>query len=683
MRGKRSALLFLIFWLVLVGLKCPAQTLRIGTYNLADKPANAVDDQNLRQILAAIGSVETFGHAAPLDLLGFQEGPASSGAYSFLESDFEAVFDGEFDAIISMADPAGDRTGFVYNVGKLNLLGTQNLSAGLTHNILRGRFRPVGGSAADEFFVYSIHLKAGFADAAAREAEAIVLRENADSLPPGANIIYLGDFNIRGSDEGAWMQFTSTGNGQAVDTINSPFGLRFNVRWNDSLAMIPFQTQDAVADMDDRFDIIIFSNSLQNDVDLEYIDGSIRVLGNNGTHALGSSISTGSGAAGFIDNLIDFSDHLPVFADFRFQAAPDSFDQTFSREALDNETVQPAGPRQGAAGENFFNIEGDENGTFASFGVVDFDLSGVVADGMTAAAAGNVSLQFSQSNASFTTNGPISFYLASESAADVPIDGSIRYQSGNNMLACVPTVLSDGAIHLNTFAFFGRDNNGNIFPVGTLDRVALNANELEERLLAALNGNGVFRLFVTPDHGSTAATYAGFANSGVEGPTLIFDFEIQPVSKQIPPNAFVVIRGIQTGGDLSSVIASDESYMMFEPGITLSPAEPPVWLEFRSTSLTADPSTLSFAIEAAANTTGLVQRIEVFDYGVGAWQLADTRVASTADVTTTVVLAGDLSRFIFDESGEMKARVSWKAEGPVFLFPWTIRLDQVQWIVGP
>lgn len=43
--------------------------------------------------------------------------------------------------------------------------------------------------------------------------------------------------------------------------------------------------------------------------------------------------------------------------------------------ALENAIIQPLGPRQGSGGEAFFNIEGEENGDFASFGVARFDIT--------------------------------------------------------------------------------------------------------------------------------------------------------------------------------------------------------------------------------------------------------------------------------------------------------------------
>src|SRR5439155_8410914 len=46
---------------------------------------------------------------------------------------------------------------------------------------------------------------------------------------------------------------------------------------------------------------------------------------------------------------------------------------TSTISAFDNATMMPLGPRTGANGKNFFNVEGDNNGINSSYGVLDFN----------------------------------------------------------------------------------------------------------------------------------------------------------------------------------------------------------------------------------------------------------------------------------------------------------------------
>jgi hypothetical protein len=74
--------------------------------------------------------------------------------------------------------------------------------------------------------------------------------------------------------------------------------------------------------MDDRFDIIFVSDEFLDSNGIEYISNSYRVFGNNGTHTLNDSISTGTGASpAVLTALEDASDHLPIIADVNIPEA--------------------------------------------------------------------------------------------------------------------------------------------------------------------------------------------------------------------------------------------------------------------------------------------------------------------------------------------------------------------------
>ena len=241
--------LFPVFAAILL-LAClgHSQTLRICCYNMEDRPTSATDDQNMRVVMQAIGNASVLGNAQAVDILAFQEGPESLSEYDDIESNMEAVFGGNYTSSVSAPDFFGCRTGFVFNEDHVQLLAATTLSGSLTHNSRRCLFRPVGGSSADDFYMYSIHLKAGSqdqSDFSTRAFEATLFRNNANTLPPSSHIIYCGDFNITGSDEMAYQNFFASGtNSSAMETLNSPFGFRDGIEWQDERAFLPFHTQD-------------------------------------------------------------------------------------------------------------------------------------------------------------------------------------------------------------------------------------------------------------------------------------------------------------------------------------------------------------------------------------------------------------------------------------------------------
>ncbi len=112
---------------------------------------------------------------------------------------------------------------------------------------------------------------------------------------------------------------TAPGDGQGFDAANAPG------QWRDNALLKVLHTQDPRKNMDDRFDFQFVSGELLDDVGLDYIDGSSRVFGNDGTHLMGEAISSGTGATLVVfAALEDNSDHLPVVADYFIPLAGES-----------------------------------------------------------------------------------------------------------------------------------------------------------------------------------------------------------------------------------------------------------------------------------------------------------------------------------------------------------------------
>ncbi len=195
------------------------------------------------------------------------------------------------------------------------LLNSTQVDAGsVTHNIMRAEFRPVGTTGDSDFFVYSIHLKSGDgnAEATTRGQEAALLRADADSLGQGANVLFVGDFNMKTSAEAAYQAFVSAGPGQLQDVADAPGN------WFDNPAFKSLHSQDPGTTMDDRFDIQFATGEFFDGTGVDYVPDSFHIFGNNGTHTFDMPITTGTGASPDVLNaLVAASDHLPAVADYQ------------------------------------------------------------------------------------------------------------------------------------------------------------------------------------------------------------------------------------------------------------------------------------------------------------------------------------------------------------------------------
>jgi hypothetical protein len=152
--------------------------------------------------------------------------------------------------------------------------------------------------------------------------------------------------------------------------------------------------------------------------------------------------------------------------------------------------VQPTGPRPGLDGAEYFNIEGRQNGRFASFGVLTFSLPRRESrlQGMT--------LTLVQCLAKFARDGKVAFYLIP--ATGDPARLRFDLQSGDGL----GTQLADRhPIGPGTFR-----------PVktGHPDAFALSLDETSRAAIQErLKEGGEIRLLIVPSDDPVAATYFG------------------------------------------------------------------------------------------------------------------------------------------------------------------------------
>lgn len=220
-------------------------------------------------ILQAIGGESVSGNSQRIDVLAVSETDTNSAQdLADLMNEFYSI--SSYDVIIS-SSVGGDRTDIVFDRSSVSLVGSKELTAGLTHPILRAQFQSANINDDASFFVYSIHLKSG-SSAATRASETDIIRSDANALGGGKNIIYWGDFNMLSSSEGTWTNMSVVGNGQAFDVADSPG------QWRDNAAFSKLHTQNPGAAMDDRFDLMFVTKEMLDGTGIDYIANSYRVL---------------------------------------------------------------------------------------------------------------------------------------------------------------------------------------------------------------------------------------------------------------------------------------------------------------------------------------------------------------------------------------------------------------------
>ncbi len=150
---------------------------------------------------------------------------------------------------------------------------------------------------------------------------------------------------------------------------------------------------------------------------------------------------------------------------------------------------------------------------------------------------------------------------------------------------------------------------------------------------------------------------------------------------RVMPDSYTLVRGFLVGGGLSNLFFSDDMRLEVRAGITLFLGESPLQVVIIATSPVDVPSELRFRVESNANTPGLTQTIELFNYDSSLYEEVDLSVPGAMDSGVQVVITTNPQRFVQAGSREMRARLVYEQVGLVLLWPWMARIDQTVWTI--
>ena len=328
---KHAVLGVLLLAMLIPSVADAQEYLRMASYNVEGQPSNTTEINRFKTVIQAIGNEDVDGRTRTLDVLSVQE--TNSGDLTNKVNALNSLYgSGTYSSFIASYG-TGIYNAVIYNTDTLNLLGTKTVGGILTRGAARVHLQSKYDTA-QEFYVYSAHLKAGSGstDSNRRALEANAIRSDADNLGDGKNVIYMGDFNVYSSFESGFSNFLLSGNGKANDPIN-----RLG-NWHDNSSFKDVHTQDptgTLGGMDDRFDFQLITDELLDNIGMDYVDGSYHAFGNYGLHNLNGTIASGSAPSNSTTiALRDFSDHLPVVADYIIPAIPEPTTVVFFGSAL-------------------------------------------------------------------------------------------------------------------------------------------------------------------------------------------------------------------------------------------------------------------------------------------------------------------------------------------------------------
>jgi hypothetical protein len=319
---------------LLLAAPVPAHALRIVTWNLLNYDptpgGNTVSQRQpyYRTVMGSIGA----------DVVILQEMHTIAALDSFVGNVLNVVEPGQWTGQIVDVSSTVEYYAVCWKPAKM---AASNISASIAtsgpRKVVQALIKPAGYLTKSGWFrLYDFHLKAGgpaTVDSTTRRNECTDIRNflnGVNTTIVGPNFVIGGDSNIYGSYEGAYYRLTESqpnNNGRSFD----PLPLGGNLTWHTQPAFTQYFTQAPCAScpsytpnpgfsgggLDDRFDVLFTSQSLQDGEGLDF--QQTFPYGNDGQHYNGDINSPPNTAvpAPVADALWASSDHLPVVMDLR------------------------------------------------------------------------------------------------------------------------------------------------------------------------------------------------------------------------------------------------------------------------------------------------------------------------------------------------------------------------------
>ncbi len=347
------------------------QDIRIVTYNTQGDESSPSPTQVLPQLATTIEGIGQEKYVGDNilqlpDIIALQETTSNSTTVSPLATDLNNYYGSSIYSYSSYqattsdgVTSGGGPNALIYNQKTLNLMASVGVGTpesgtnGEFRQVVRYEFQPLADEGTNNgvFYVYDSHYKSGAAstkddgstDGALRNGEAQIIRnDEATNLPASAAVLYVGDYNVDGSQEASYQTITAANSpggvnqGQGFDPLNPTDN--YNETWEYNSTYKGIMTEKDT-DLEYRDDMQIMTGNVCNDSPgtLDYINNSLHAFGNNGSTAEGGSVNSTSNTA--LNDIIGNgsltpsevyaamnpstgSDHLPVVADYSITNGP-------------------------------------------------------------------------------------------------------------------------------------------------------------------------------------------------------------------------------------------------------------------------------------------------------------------------------------------------------------------------
>jgi hypothetical protein len=151
------------------------------------------------------------------------------------------------------------------------------------------------------------------------------------------------------------------------------------------------------------------------------------------------------------------------------------------------------------------------------------------------------------------------------------------------------------------------------------------------------------------------------------------------VSDKLNVQHFQAMRGFVLAGGLASLRSSDDDRLVVRPGITFGTNEDPIQVEIEGFAPIPLPSNLTFWIESHASSGNVRQAIQFYNFRTQSYEQLTSHTLSQTDAVKAAATIADVGRFVEPGTRRVKVKIGYRSSGPVFAYPWEVRIDRTWW----
>jgi hypothetical protein len=218
-----------------------------------------------------------------------------------------------------------------------------------------------------------------------------------------------------------------------------------------------------------------------------------------------------------------------------------------------------------------------------------------------------------------------------------------------------------GTAFVHSLAHVGRNNGAGTF---ALDNAMFAGYETDQVAARDIDQDGLPE-FVSAN--SRARSISFFRNTTEVGAT-------------VAPTSYTLQPGVLVSGNLASLASPDNNRMVMRPGVVLISSQPPIALTVQGTAPSSSADAMRIVVESSASSASIAQWVDAFNFQTGQFDSMAIDPLTTNDVRRTYAVTNPTAHI--GPGNIVRCRVRFKAEGPVLIYPWNARVDELTWRIA-